>query len=77
MLHKPGVTAPIFGATKPQHFEDALSALNVKLSQEEITKLEEAYVPHPVLRVPLRKYEYVYSRAFRSCELLTFPSQIV
>src|SRR5260370_29948011 len=49
LLHKPGVTAPIFGATKPQHFEDALAALSVNLSQEEIAKLEEAYVPHPVL----------------------------
>jgi 1-deoxyxylulose-5-phosphate synthase len=49
LLHKPGVTSPIFGATKPQHFEDALAALNVKLSPEEIAKLEEAYVPHPVL----------------------------
>jgi 1-deoxyxylulose-5-phosphate synthase len=49
LLHRPGVTAPIFGATKPQHFEDALTALDVKLGQEEIAKLEEAYVPHPVL----------------------------
>jgi aryl-alcohol dehydrogenase-like predicted oxidoreductase len=49
LLHKPGVTSPIFGATKPQHFEDALAAPDVKLSQEEIAKLEEAYVPHPVL----------------------------
>ncbi len=49
LLHKPGVTSPIFGATKLQHFEDALAALDVKLSEQEIAKLEEAYVPHPVL----------------------------
>jgi aryl-alcohol dehydrogenase-like predicted oxidoreductase len=49
LLQKPGVTAPIFGATKQQHFEDALSALELKLDKSEIAKLEEAYVPHPVL----------------------------
>jgi aryl-alcohol dehydrogenase-like predicted oxidoreductase len=49
MLHKPFVTSPIIGATKPQHLEDAVAALSVKLSPEEITQLEEPYVPHPVL----------------------------
>jgi aryl-alcohol dehydrogenase-like predicted oxidoreductase len=49
LLHKPGLTAPIFGATKPQHFEDALAALEIKLDANEMAKLEEAYVPHPVL----------------------------
>jgi aryl-alcohol dehydrogenase-like predicted oxidoreductase len=49
LLHKPGVTSPIFGATKQQHFDDALAALEIKLDHQEIAKLEEAYVPHPVL----------------------------
>ena len=45
---KPYVTAPIIGATKPQHLEDALAAVAVQLSAEEIAKLEEPYVPHPI-----------------------------
>ena len=49
MLHKPVVTAPIIGATKPHHLDDAVAALEVELSPNEIVELEEAYVPHPVL----------------------------
>lgn len=49
MLAKPGVTAPIVGATKPHHLEDAAAALAVKLTAEEVASLEEAYIPHPVL----------------------------
>jgi aryl-alcohol dehydrogenase-like predicted oxidoreductase len=49
LLHKPGVTAPIVGATKPRHLEDALAAEQLELADEEITRLEEPYVPHPVL----------------------------
>ena len=49
LLHKPGVTAPIVGATKLGHLEDALAAVDVELSDEDITRLEEPYVPHPVL----------------------------
>jgi aryl-alcohol dehydrogenase-like predicted oxidoreductase len=49
MLQKPFVTAPIIGATKMQHLEDALAALAVKLSPQEVASLEEPYVPHPVL----------------------------
>jgi aryl-alcohol dehydrogenase-like predicted oxidoreductase len=48
LLHKPGVTAPIIGATKMQHLEDAVSALSVTLDSKEIAALEEPYVPHPV-----------------------------
>jgi 1-deoxyxylulose-5-phosphate synthase len=48
-LHKPGVTAPIVGATKRGHLEDALAAEQLSLSDEEISLLEEPYVPHPVL----------------------------
>src|SRR5262245_10051553 len=40
LLHKPGITAPIIGASKPQHLEDALEALKIKLSPEEIAALE-------------------------------------
>jgi 1-deoxyxylulose-5-phosphate synthase len=49
LLQRPGVTAPIIGATKPGHLEDALGALDVELSPEEVQRLEEPYVPHPVL----------------------------
>jgi aryl-alcohol dehydrogenase-like predicted oxidoreductase len=49
LLHKPGVTAPIIGATKLSHLEDALAAAELELSDEEIARLEEPYVPHPVL----------------------------
>jgi aryl-alcohol dehydrogenase-like predicted oxidoreductase len=49
MLGKPAITAPIIGASKPGHLEDAVAALSVKLTQDEITQLEELYQPHPVL----------------------------
>ena len=48
MLHKPGITAPIVGATKLEHLDDAIAATEVELSDEEIARLEEPYVPHPV-----------------------------
>jgi aryl-alcohol dehydrogenase-like predicted oxidoreductase len=46
---KPVITAPIIGASKPGHLEDAVAALSLKLSEEEIKKLEAPYQPHPVL----------------------------
>jgi aryl-alcohol dehydrogenase-like predicted oxidoreductase len=49
LLHKPGVTAPIVGATKLSHLEDALAAADVALSPEEIARLEEPYRPHRIL----------------------------
>ena len=49
MLSKPFITAPIIGATKPAHLEDAVDALTITLTPEEITALEAPYVPHPVL----------------------------
>ena len=49
MLSKPVITAPIIGASKPGHIEDAVGALSVKLSDDEIRQLEELYQPHPVL----------------------------
>lgn len=45
---KPGVTAPIVGATKSSHLTDAIAAIELKLSAEEVTRLEEHYQPHPV-----------------------------
>jgi 1-deoxyxylulose-5-phosphate synthase len=49
LLHKPAVTAPIIGATKLHHLEDAVAALDVKLSKEEIEALEAPYIPHPIV----------------------------
>uniref|UniRef100_A0A7V5CTP8 Aldo/keto reductase n=1 Tax=Acidobacterium capsulatum TaxID=33075 RepID=A0A7V5CTP8_9BACT len=49
MLSKPGVTAPIVGASKMHHLDDALAALDVHLEDSEIKALEEPYEPHPVL----------------------------
>jgi aryl-alcohol dehydrogenase-like predicted oxidoreductase len=48
LLHKPGVTAPIVGATKIEHIEDALAAEQLALSDAEIAQLEEPYVPHAI-----------------------------
>jgi aryl-alcohol dehydrogenase-like predicted oxidoreductase len=48
LLHKPGVTAPIVGATKLSHLDDALAGEQLELSAEEIAKLEAPYVPHAV-----------------------------
>jgi 1-deoxyxylulose-5-phosphate synthase len=47
LLRKPGVTSPVVGATKPHHLEDALAALTVTLSDEDVSRLEEIYQPHP------------------------------
>jgi aryl-alcohol dehydrogenase-like predicted oxidoreductase len=49
VLQKQPVTAPIVGATKPHHLEDAVAALSVKLTPDEVARLEQPYVPHPVL----------------------------
>jgi 1-deoxyxylulose-5-phosphate synthase len=49
LLHKPGVTAPIVGATRLEHLEDGLAAAELTLSPEEVARLEEPYRPHPVL----------------------------
>jgi aryl-alcohol dehydrogenase-like predicted oxidoreductase len=49
MLSKPFITAPIVGATKPNHLDDAIASLSIKLSSEEIAALEAPYIPHPVL----------------------------
>lgn len=49
VLQKSPVTAPIVGATKLHHLEDAVAAVSLKLTAEEVAALEEPYVPHPVL----------------------------
>jgi aryl-alcohol dehydrogenase-like predicted oxidoreductase len=51
LLHQPAVTAPIVGATKPHHLDDAVGALSAKLSAEELKSLEELYIPHPVVAI--------------------------
>jgi aryl-alcohol dehydrogenase-like predicted oxidoreductase len=48
LLHKPVITAPIVGATKPHHLDDAVAAVSIKLSPEEMKSLEELYRPHEV-----------------------------
>jgi 1-deoxyxylulose-5-phosphate synthase len=53
LLSRPGVTAPIVGATKLEHLEDALSAEELSLSEDQIARLEEPYVPHPVSGIDL------------------------
>lgn len=49
MLRRPGVTAPIVGSTRLSHLQDALAAEQLTLSDEEMRRLEEPYVPHAVL----------------------------
>ena len=49
LLRKPAVTAPVVGATRPGHVADALAAAELTLSDEEVSRLEEPYVPHRVL----------------------------
>ena len=49
MLHKPYITAPIIGASKMEHLEQSIAALEIKLTPEEIKRLDELYLPHPVL----------------------------
>jgi aryl-alcohol dehydrogenase-like predicted oxidoreductase len=48
LLQKPEVTAPIIGATRPQHLEDAIAALDVSLGDDEVRALEQDYIPHPI-----------------------------
>jgi len=49
LLGKPAVTAPVVGATKLRHLEDAIAAVDVTLSEDEVARLEAPYRPHPVL----------------------------
>ena len=49
MLHKPGISSPIIGATKMYQLDEAIAATEIKLSSQEIATLEAAYTPHPIL----------------------------
>ena len=49
LLGKPGITAPIIGATKPSHLADAIAALEVVLTPDEVKRLESPYLPHAVV----------------------------
>ena len=49
LLRKPGITAPIVGASKPEHFDDALAALKLELSAAQVAALEAPYLPHAVV----------------------------
>jgi aryl-alcohol dehydrogenase-like predicted oxidoreductase len=49
LLQKPGVAAPIIGASKMSHLEDAAASIKVELSESEVAQLDEPYRPHPVL----------------------------
>jgi aryl-alcohol dehydrogenase-like predicted oxidoreductase len=51
LLHTPAVTAPIIGATKLEQLDQAVDALSITLSPEEIKRLEEVYVPHRILGI--------------------------
>jgi 1-deoxyxylulose-5-phosphate synthase len=48
ILQKPGVTAPIIGASKMKHLDDAVAALDIKLDAAECKALEEPYQPHAI-----------------------------
>jgi 1-deoxyxylulose-5-phosphate synthase len=52
LLDKPAVTAPIVGATKVSHLDDAIASIDVALSDEETARLEAPYRPHPILGHP-------------------------
>jgi aryl-alcohol dehydrogenase-like predicted oxidoreductase len=49
LLQKPGVTAPIIGASQPLHFDDALAALDITLTGDEVAALQAPYLPHAVV----------------------------
>jgi aryl-alcohol dehydrogenase (NADP+) len=49
LLNKPHIAAPIIGATKLEHLEQSIAALDISLSEDEVKRLEEPYQPHPVL----------------------------
>ena len=49
MLHKPAITAPIIGASKLYQLDEAIAAIDLTLSDEEMRRLEEPYLPHHIL----------------------------
>ena len=77
LLSKPVITAPIVGATKLHHLDDAIAAIDVKLSTEEIAALEQPYVPHPVVgfRVALSRNHHPGCERCHASSLLDLRSQ--
>ena len=49
ILHRPGITSPIVGVTKLSHLEEAIDAVDINLKQEQIRRIDEAYLPHPII----------------------------
>jgi aryl-alcohol dehydrogenase (NADP+) len=49
LMHQPGVTAPLVGASRPHHVDDACKAVELKLDADEIKSMTEPYKPHPVI----------------------------
>lgn len=49
VMHKPEISAPIVGATKPEHLDDAIAAVELELTDEEIARLEAPYIPHAIV----------------------------
>jgi len=49
VLQRPGITAPIIGASKLKHVDDAVAALDIKLTPDEMAALEAPYIPKPVM----------------------------
>jgi aryl-alcohol dehydrogenase (NADP+) len=49
LLNQPHITAPIIGATRMDHLDQAVASLEIRLSEDEVRRLEEPYRPHPVL----------------------------
>jgi aryl-alcohol dehydrogenase-like predicted oxidoreductase len=60
LLHKPPVVSPVVGATRIEHLEDSVGAVNVSLSAEEILYLEELYVPHRITGPLLPSVDWVH-----------------
>ena len=48
LLAQPGVTSPIVGITRREHLDDAVAAVDLELSQDEVADLSDGYVPHAV-----------------------------
>jgi aryl-alcohol dehydrogenase (NADP+) len=49
LLHKPGITSPIIGASKMYQLEEAVAATEIALSEEDMKAIEAPYQPHPIL----------------------------
>jgi aryl-alcohol dehydrogenase-like predicted oxidoreductase len=49
LLHKPGITAPIIGASKMVQLDEAIAAVEIELSEDEMAAIQAPYRPHPIL----------------------------